>query len=743
MPIARSSVLAMLLLYQAGTCVHAAEPSADGDATTIDAMRLEIYLDREMRAFGDAEIHQKDAYIKGDRIFINTINNEIHAIGNVVVKQGSATAEGPELRLKVEDREGEMSEPIFHIGNENENQSRGDASTILFEGPIKERLKNARYTTCEDGVNDWFLHASEIEIDHHSETATATNARIEFKGVPILYTPWIDFPFSAQRKTGLLTPTFGSTSRNGLELSLPYYWNIAPNMDATLTPRYMSKRGIQWRGEYRYLDPSNPTDIINKDSIEYLPNDDLTGKDRYALSFMHRHVFGDGWSGGFQYERVSDNNYFSDLSTRIVLTSQVLLPQQADLHYDTNDWHFTLLGQQFQTLDNTTFPYESLPRMTLTGYEELGPLDANLLSEFVRFDKNNAAPATVTGERYTLYPTLSMPLLASYGFITPKIGARYTAYSLNNAGSSFDDKGKVIPTFSLDSGLYFDRTIRIVNNIYTQTLEPRLFYVYIPSVNQSRLPNFDTGIADFNLSTLFSENQFVGGDRLNNANQVTLALSSRLLDQKTGIQRLSATIGERFYFSDQTVTACAPNSLSTDGVCTAPVRTSLHSDFLTAISAKLLTHWNIDTAWEYNTDNNETIRANLGARYQPEPGKVLNLVYRFTRDSVDQIDLSSQWPLATNWYGLGRLNYSLRSNAATNDRRGPIETLAGVEYDAGCWQARAVIHRLSTATSTASYAMFFQLELTGLGSIGTNPLDVLKRNIPGYTSTDMISDTSQ
>lgn len=743
MSIARSSTLAMLLLYGAGTSVHAAEPIADNGATTIDAMRLEVYLDREMRAFGDAEIHRDGQYIKGDRIFLNTINDEIHATGHVLVKQNDATAEGPELRLKMEDREGEMTEPIFHIGSEDELKARGDASTILFEGPTKERLKNARLTTCEDGVNDWFLRASEVEIDHHSETASATNAWIQFKGVPILYTPWIDFPFSSQRKTGLLTPTFGSTTRNGIELSLPYYFNIAPNMDATVTPRYMSKRGTQLQGVYRYLDPSDPN-FINTDSVEYLPNDDLTGKDRFAIKLVNRHVFGDGWSGDLHFERVSDNAYFADMSTRIALTSQVTLPQQADLHYDKNDWHFSILGQQFQTLDNTTFPYQRLPQVSLTGYEELGPTDANLWSEFVRFDKNSAAPATVTGNRTTFYPTISMPLLASYGFITPKIGTRFTTYSLNNAGPNFEAKSQAIPTFSVDSGLYFDRTMRVVKNTYTQTLEPRLFYVYIPYQNQNRLPNFDTGIADLNISSLFAENQFIGGDRLNDANQVTAALTSRLIDQKTGIQRLSATVGERFYFENQKVTACAPNSLSTDAVCTAPVRTGVHSDFLTVISAKLLNNWNADLAWEYNTDNSETVKANLGARYQPEPGKVLNLAYRFTRDSLEQIDLSSEWPLATNWYGLGRFNYSLRNNAATNDKRGPIETLAGVEYDAGCWQARAVVHRLSTATTTggnASYAMFFQLELTGVSSIGSNPLDLLKRNIPGYTSSDLISDS--
>jgi LPS-assembly protein len=744
MSIARSTTLAMLFLYGAGTPAHAAETTPDKGTTAVDAMRLEIYMGREMRAFGDAEISKDGQYIKGDRIFVNTINDEIHAVGNVFIKQGNATAEGPELRLKMDEREGEMPEPSFTIGDDTERKGRGNASTILFEGPTKERLKSVRYTTCEAGVNDWYMHANELEIDHHSETATATNAWIQFKGVPILYTPWIDFPFSNERSSGILLPTFGSTTRSGFELAVPYYWNIAPEMDATITPRYMSKRGTQVQGEYRYLDRSIPN-FVNTDRIEYLPNDDMTGRSRYAINLRNQHYFGDGWRGNLQFERVSDDTYFSDMSTRIALTSRVNLPQQVDLHYDknnlTNDWHFGIMAQQFQTLDKISYPYQRLPQITLSGFQELGPVDSRLSTEFVRFDKNSAAPATVTGDRYTLYPTASLPLMASYGYITPKVGLRYVGYNLNNAGTTFESKSTAIPTFSLDTGLYFDRTMRVVKNVYTQTLEPRIFYVYIPYVNQNRLPNFDTGLSDLNISTLFSENQFVGGDRINDANQVTLALTSRMIDQRTGVQRLAATVGQRFYFNDPRVTTCSPAN-PTAAECTSSSST-VHSDFLTVVTAKLLNGWNADAAWQYNTDNSETVRANVGLRYQPQAGQVLNLGYRFTRDRLEQIDVSSEWPLGTNWYGVGRLNYSLRDNAATNDKRGPIETLAGVEYNAGCWQARTVIHRLSTATANANYSIFFQLELTGMSSIGSNPMDLLKRSIPGYSNPDQISDTAE
>lgn len=739
MRISRRLALTALMLLGSSTPARAEELMGDigafggkgTDATTIDAQRLEIYLDREMRAFGDAEIHSNGQIIKGDRIDFNPINHELHATGNVSVEQGSTLAEGSELRLKTEDREGEMNEPVFHLGTSGGNKSRGSAKTLFFEGLTRERLKSARYTTCEDGRDDWYLRAGELEIDHHTESATATNASVEFKGIPILYTPWIDFPFNNQRKSGLLSPTWGTTTRSGFELSLPYYWNISPNKDATITPRYLSKRGLQTQAEFRYLEQDyNGTDIV-----EFLPSDNQTGENRFFVDIKHNHSFGNGWSGNLEFARVSDDAYFTDLSSHVIITSQVNLPQQASLRYDNSNWHFSGLVQQYQTLDKQSYPYQRLPQLTLSGSQDIGPVDATFSSEFVRFDKNSDAATTVTGNRFTVYPSLSFPLTQSYGYITPKVGVHYTKYDLGGNTAFTNSKGiadtyqsdtRTLPIFSLDSGLYFDRDMRVVKNKYTQTLEPRVYYVYIPNHNQSRLPIFDTGLSDINLATIFTENQFSGGDRINDANQITLGLTTRLIDQKSGSQRLAATVAQRFYFSDQNVVMPGDT-----------VRTGMHSDIFTALTVNLLNHWYADAAWQYDTDTGITEKGNISTRYNPESGKVLNMAYRYTRDSLEQVDISSEWPLGGNWYGLGRLNYSLRDNPPT-DKRGPAEYLAGVEYNAGCWIGRTVLHRYATSSTQENYAFYFQLELGGLSSIGTNPLDVLKRSITGYTSSDMI-----
>jgi LPS-assembly protein len=765
-----------------------AATSADTDlaagGVAIEGERMQIYLGRKLKSIGNASLVTDKEHIYGDRIEYDMQNQELHVIGDARIEYEGNTLWGPELRYSLEDNTGEMKNASFRMnsqftgmpqtglinatdalnkdyrdpntlfdtanqqlgstnieGESNLNKqlgaSRGDAETILFEGQNKKRLKGARYTTCEADSDDWYIKAGEIEIDDYTKTATATNARVEFMGVPFLYTPWMSFSFLNQRKSGFLAPTVGSTSRSGFEVLTPYYWNIAPNMDATLAPRYLSKRGIQYQGEYRYMGEN----FSGSDSLEYL-RDSETDQNRYYTRLTHEHSFGNGWSANYNLEKVSDDQYFSELSTRIVVTSRVNLPQQGQVNYSGENWTFNGLVQKYQTLDDQSFPYERLPQLTLNGNEDFGPTNVNLYSQWVSFDRDEKAfdrilqqvdndiqlQTNVTGSRATLYPSISLPLARPYGYFTPKFGVHYTkydlddpAYTLNGVSGQYNSATRTLPIFSVDSGLYFDRDMRVVKNTYTQTLEPRLYYVYVPYKDQSNLPVFDSALADLNMSTLFLENQFTGNDRINDANQLSLAVTTRLIDSKTGIQRLQATLGQRFYFSEQKVVLPGYNPRDGD-----------RSDIIGAVTARLRNDWNVDGFWQYNTDRSRAIRTNVGARYNPEPGKTLNLSYRYTEERLDQVDLSGQWPLSPGWYGVGRWNYSFRENQ-------PIEGIAGVEYNAGCWQARGVLQRVSTATADANYAFFIQLELGGLASIGSNPLSLLSRSIPGYTSSSLIS----
>lgn len=753
-------------------------PTALPGAIEIEGDKLELYLDRKMRATGNAVISEGDQHIYGDNIEYDVQNDELKVEGNARIDLGDSEIRGPALNMRLSESIGEMRdasitlnkqissstqresiprndpsvytqskllntqtsltdnprlyqdsyrEPATPIGQASIdpkfNSSRGDAKAILFEGQDKKRLQDARYTTCEPEVDDWYIKAKEIELNDYTQSGTAKNAYVEFKGVPLLYTPWMSFSFNNERKSGLLTPIIGTTSRSGFEALIPYYINIAPDMDATVGARYLSKRGLQMQGEFRYLGET----YSGIDSLEYLDDDSLNGGRRYYANLSHSHGFGNGWSAGYNLEKVSDDQYFSEMSTRIISTSRVNLPQEGRVDYVGDVWRFNGLVQKYQTLDDTNFPYERLPQLTLTANKEWDYVNTDLYSQWTYFDRDKKAPLAATGSRLTVYPSISVPFNQSYGFITPKVGLHTTHYSLQNnnfningSNVSNNNDSRTLPIFSLDSGLYFERDVNIVKNSYTQTFEPRMFYVYIPDKKQDLLPVFDSALADLNLTTLFTENQFTGDDRINNANQLSLAFTTRMIDKNSGAERIAATIGQRYYFEDQNVVL--PGGIKSQ---------NNSSDIIASLTARLSNKWNLDAFWQYNTDDSGIIRTNVLARYNPEPGKLLNISYRYTEAFLEQINISGQWPLSRGWYGVGRYDYSIRDGRL-------IESLAGLEYDAGCWQARTVIQRVETATADANYGLFFQLELGGLASIGSNPLNLLRRDIPGYLSSSEI-----
>ena len=420
-------------------------PAVDPDAIIIEGDRMEVYLDRKMRSIGNAMLHRNGQDIYGDTIEYDVQNDELHVVGNTRIELDGTTVWGSELRMQLDDQVGEMKDPSFRLntqysgatgigalqatdflgGSESQsmmdtaaqratgptviqpapyqprlknqmNASRGDAEKILFEGQSKKRLIDARYTTCEADVDDWYIKASELELDDFTKTGTARNARVEFKGVPILYTPWINFSYINQRKSGLLAPTWGTTTESGFELSVPYYWNIAPDMDATFGPRFLSKRGIQYQGEFRYLGET----YSGQDNIEYLPDDNQNGENRYYANLSHRQRFGNGWSAGYDIEKVSDDEYFSELDTHITATSRVNLPQRGYVNYSDDIWSFRGLVQKYQTLDERSFPYERLPQLTLIGEKDFDFLTPNLYAQWVSFDRNSDSPRSKIGRAH-------------------------------------------------------------------------------------------------------------------------------------------------------------------------------------------------------------------------------------------------------------------------------------------------------------------------------------------------------
>ena len=702
--------------------------------------RLQGHSDRETEAQGNARFRGRGQSIAADWMRHDRRDNELTAIGNVRMEQGTALTEGARLRYNLDTSRGLMENARYSLspietgaapGARTAGTSaapafdaRGTGERIVFEGPGLFRAQQASYTTCEPGDDSWLIRAREMHIDKNNNIGTARDAKVEFLGSTIFYTPYMWFTLHQERKSGFLTPSYGNTSTSGFELTVPYYWNMAPNRDMTIAPRLMARRGVQLRSEFRYLEPSYRGDL----QAEYLPNDNVTGVNRHLFKFNHAQTFANGWAGSLDLNKVSDGKYFSDLTTHIALTSQTYLTRQATLSRggawgNGGTYSFSALAQGWQTLQSDplaplTPPYGRRPQLTFTAQnQDVLRSDFDFYSSYTDFSH----PTLVNGRRAVAYPSLSLPLTAPYGFVTPKIGVHATRYVIDqNNTAALPDKSRVLPTFTADSGLLFERGANFFGKSYTQTLEPKLYYVYIPYRDQSLMPNFESGVQDINFASIYSENQFSGHDRINNANQLTLGVNSRLIDPDTGVELLRVGVAQRYYFS--------PQRVGVPGVALRSNQSS-KSDLLAALSGNIAPHWTADFGWQYNTDTAATQRMSVAARYQPQPGKVLNLAYRHQVDSFRQFDISGQWPIVSKWTAVARWNYS------TQDKR-LLEAVAGLEYDGGCWAFRIVGHRLSTATNTSTSAVFVELELNGVTRVGSNPMDVLRRNIRGYTRYD-------
>jgi len=726
-------------------------PEISQDLVEIEGDKLETLLDRKMKARGNAILKKGNKTIKAEVIEYDEISEKLITQGNTSIESENISLTGSKLNYRLSDQTGQMEDVTFNIKSDKKEETvvkkniqvtkryydfRGDAKSIFFEGENKTKLESSRLTTCEVDSNDWYIKSKNMEIDTKKDQVKASHASIDFKGVPIFYMPSTSFSLNKNRQSGFLSSTFGTTTRSGFDLRVPYYFNISPNMDATLTARYLGKRGPMADGQFRYL--SENYSGINQ--LQYMNSDEASGRDnRYFLKLTHQHQFGSGWSGSYDLQKVSDNTYFADLATMIQVTSVVNLPQRVNLNYSGDIWKLNLLTEKYQTLTNASnSPYQRLPQVNLSGKKDFDNFTLDFKSQWTLFERDDKFASTftdtqkITGSRLSMTPAITIPLTSSYGYIKPKVSTNLRSYNLNH--SPDNNKDIITPIFSLDSGVYLDRNINVLSQNFTNTLEPRLFYVYIPYKDQSLLPNFDTGLADLNMQTLFYENQYNGQDRINDANQLTASLTSKILD-RNGKERLSAIIAQRYYFEDRRIFG---NDLLE--------AKKANSDIFMGASAKLPNSLNLDAMFQFDPTSNNLLRSTLGGRYNPEPGKMLNVSYRLVENILDSnqnlevFNAAGQWPLGNRFYSIGRYNYDLRASQT-------IEVLAGLEYDGGCWVARSIFDRISLPTTPeANYTFFVQLELNGIGSIGsdTNRLNTfLYRNVPGLRTVNQIPDVNR
>lgn len=687
----------------------------------------------DMTAHGAVHLTRQNMVLDSDQLYWDQMANEVTVEGNVHFEHARDTIDGTRAKLNLDTWYGEFDKPVYSLQRQRRIKNdtwpvpgrpigpatelvkgSGHADMAYVEGENHYRLTNSTYTTCPAPDPSWYLHINSLKLDFDKDKGVATGSTMVFKDVPIAYMPWAEFPLSGGRQSGFLPPTIGGGTNTGVDVTIPYYFNIAPNYDLTLAPRYMSDRGTQIGAEARYL-TQNANGIMRG---EYLDDDQLTHDSRYAVYWKHAQNFGDGFSGGIDATQVSDKTYFADLSSKIGITSQSTLAQQANLAYNSGSWFSSnVLVQRYQVLTGDA-PYNRMPQVTLNAAKSLYGFDLNLPVEFTDFKH----PTSDEGRRTAIYPQVSYPIETSSFFLTPKMGVHYTSYDITRTTTDGDSKITTeIPTFSLDSGMIFERDTSIGGKAQVQTLEPRIYYVRTPYKDQSQIPVYDTAVADFNFAQIFSENRYVGKDRVADANQLTAGVQSRMISAESGEEWLRTALAQRYYFSDQRVTLPGET-----------VRTGRVADVLGDVSGRLFKNVWSDTAVEYQPSDGTWQRASTQLRYQPESSKVMSIAYRYEVGMYRDVDVSAQWPLWGRLYGVGRYDLNLRDHRLS-------EAIAGLEYKGDCWVLRTVWQSLLTSSQTRNTSFYLQLEFNGLASLGNNPVNLLRRSVNGY---DKINDSS-
>jgi LPS-assembly protein len=696
--------------------VRVEDPNA---VTTVWAEDIGGRPEREITLERDAEVVKDKTRVKSDTACYRQVEDEVEARGNVKIWRFGDYFTGDELKLNLESGQGYMTNPTYKM---EVNNAQGKARRINFINQDEAVVVDGTYSTCQGPNPDWYLQSSTLNLDQGRDVGTAGKTIIYFKDVPILGTPAMSFSLSGARRSGWLSPMVGTGSKGGTEVMVPYYFNIAPNRDLTVYPKIIPQRGVQLGANARYLGESGGGLYAGETYFEYLPHDKQTDTDRWTIKSTHSQDLAKDWSYSWNFRAASDDNYPNDFSKTVAGSAERQLLRELRTDYHGDWWTLTARVQKYQVLqdpdavtDPSLFvsrPYDRLPAINYHAAKyDLGGFDLSFDSELTRFSH----PTSINGTRLVAQPQISYPIVGPSYFITPKVMLNAATYSLDAYnGAAARDETRTVPTFSLDAGLVFERDTKLGGKDYTQTLEPRLFYVNTPYRDQSTIPIFDTAAATFNYTQLFSENRFVGSDRIGDANQLTAALVSRFLDSN-GAEALRLAFGQRFYFRDQRVQLDA----------STPV-VDARSDMLLSATGRISETWGFDSALQYNTTERQVTSSNYTVQWQPGQKRVLNVGYRYLRDSFKNFEVSSQWPLSARWYGVGRISYSM------SDKR-ILESLVGLEFNGDCWVFRMGAQRFVTTATKVSTPFFFQLELNGLSHLGVgNPLEAMKTSIAGY-----------
>jgi len=718
-----------------GLCQVWPQPSFEPAATSIspeltpiniNADYAELKDQQSLTLTGHVHITRGNQRWQTNNAFYDQINNTLASQAPMRYDTESFSATSNRASFGLENNTGKLSETEYFLF---ERHARGKSRQIELTGDERIILKGASFTTCDPGHEDWSLNGTTVTLNHNTGMGSAFNAYVKFKGVPFFYFPYLSFPITGERTSGFLAPSIGSSDIGGNEIALPYYWNIHPQADATITPHNYTRRGLQLTTELRYLSRLGKSTLTG----EYL-DDQVYGSSRRLTGFEHRGRFDNGWQLDLQYQQVSDDEYYDDFGGSLSSTSVSHIERYAKLAYHFDQGNISLNLQDFQTIDASIIesrrPYRRLPQLSLNyrTTDNDAVYEMGITGEYVRFQRQGR----LTGNRLDLTPYVSAPLEHLAGFIKPKLSLRYTAYDLDENSAVRDDYqiSRAVPIYNIDAGIFLERDTHLLERDFIHTLEPRLFYLYVPYRDQQDLPIFDTAQRAFNRSYLFQENRFSGADRMGDTHQLTLALSSRLLESSNGKERLSATIGQIIYFDDRQV------SLNTDSI-----NERSHSNVIIEASAKLGQHLSLRSNFIWDTEYDLITKRDHRIQYKDGNRRIVNLSYRYLGNTTlapdsqqKELDLSMLWPINPSWSMIARRYHSL-----PDDRT--LEKLLGIEYSSCCWAFRVVrraIYDENTADANNGnglrYGWMAQLELKGLTSIGQRIEELMQDSIIGYSA---------
>ena len=704
------------------------------NATRISADRIAGQTNVRARAEGDVIIERNDQTLNADWVDYDQQADVVRAGDSFTLTRGDGqTVRGKELHYDLSHESGRAADAQFAVEHES-RRLQGVSAEMEMRDKNHYAMRGVKFNTCNPGDRSWYIQAAELKADRESGIGTARHARLVFGGVPVLYTPWADFPLNGNRKSGLLVPTIKIGS-DGTELELPYYFNLAPNYDATLAPGIITARGATLGGEFRYLQDKYSGSLKAK----YLPHDRRSPhRHRYEAEFAHLHRFNTDLSGGIDYRQVSDDDYYRDFYGRNEIAENVHLNRSAWLDYRRDLFgqpvQMRLSVQRYQTLSDAQGrkqrPYAILPRFSAAWQKNFGLGQFNIDTQFTRFEHSELQ----SGSRLVIYPSWQWDFSRPWGYVRPKIGVHATRYWLKGKdGYESRTLSRVLPLTNVDAGLAFERQTTLFGKSYLQTLEPRVFYNYIPAKSQNDLPNFDTSLNGFSYAQLFRENIYSGQDRINASNSLSVGLQSRLIDAATGAEQFRAGIGRKYYFRDDNVLL--------DGSIEHGRR--WRSDIAAFAGGRIGDNWHADLSWHYNESAKATQRFDIGASYNPEPGKVISARFKYgAREEIytgfygklKHIDFAAQWPINERLYAIGRFNYSLSPHT-------PLEQMAGLEYKSacGCWSVSVVGQRYVNGLNSRKNAFFVTLQLKDLSSLGKDPYEQLRLAIPGYSKTNEVN----